>query len=285
VYLDSHGGGGLGAAQYRYVLEVRDGATARWLASDLRTCPDCSDSELVEGVSVAAGALLRSVLDDARGLSEPVSKRDRADHGARLLKLAADGEGSWAAHVRLAKQALRAGAGGAAALRLAELFFENGELDLLAEYAQKTLDLGVTGDATVRAYEIAGLAHWYYGRWREAASAFERVLRIDPARKGVADKLEFARVAMNHPGDAVTQLEERWRVLGSLRIAGSDLGQIAVRAGGGNPAYLLLGGTSFERRRFAEALAYYEKVIATDPTSAVAKEGRHRALQALTTPP
>src|SRR5882724_9379859 len=123
VYLDSHGGGGLGAAQYRYVLEVRDGATARWLASDLRTCPDCSDSELVEGVSVAAGALLRSVLDDARGLSGPVSKRDRADHGARLLKLAADGEGSWAAHVRLAKQALRAGAGGAAALRLAELFF------------------------------------------------------------------------------------------------------------------------------------------------------------------
>jgi tetratricopeptide (TPR) repeat protein len=199
--------------------------------------------------------------------------------------LAGEGDATWASRVHLAKQALSAGAGGAAAVRLAELFFENSELDLLAEYSQKALEIGVTGDATVRAYEMAGLAHWYYGRWREAASYFERVLRIDPARKGIADKLEFARVAMNHPGDPVLQLEERWRVLGSLRIAGSDLGQIAVRAGGGNPAYLLLAHTSFERRRFADALAYYEKVIVSDPTNAAAKEGRHRALQALTAPP
>jgi hypothetical protein len=247
-----------------------------WLVST--TCRDCSDSELSDSTRQIVLSAWKGM---ARAELSPeeieVPSSDRRNKGAKLLRLADDEERPGFERVYLLKQAIRAGAGAAAHLRLAEIFLLCGAYAEAEDQAAQAAAKGGKADG------LMGLILWSTGRWAEALPVYARLVRANPRDDHYQSKLDELERRTHDYRPIAAQAAEALS-LNNLSKA-EQLARIALlSARPERKARLVLAATSLKSLAYADALAQYLAVLQADPDNQEALAGRRIAEEAMRRP-
>lgn len=238
------------------------------------TCQDCSDTELADAmrqlVSRAWKAMRRAELPPQE---IEISAQDRRGKAAKLFRQAADEHLLVFDQIYLLKKAIRLGAGGQAFLQLAQVFFASGSYEESEDYAAKAAAKGEKADALI------GPTLWFTGRWAEALPVFQKLARDFPNDEHWQKALDELEKRLRDGRGPLGQAESELKRGDTAKAA--QLARIALAAGRGTKAHLILAKASLEASSYADALAQFLSVLDAEPTNAEAQAGRQKAEEAL----
>jgi hypothetical protein len=237
-------------------------------------CQDCSDTELADAtrqlVSRALKAMRRAELPPQE---TEVSAQDRRGKAAKLLKQAADEQLPVFDQIYLLKKAIHAGAGGQAFLQLAQLFFASGSYEEAEDYAGKAAAKGEKADVFI------GPTLWFTGRWAEALPVFQKLVHDFPNDDHWQKALDELEKRIRDGRGPLGQAEAELKRGDPAKAA--QLARIALAAGRGTKAHLILGKASLEASSNADAIAQFISVLDAEPSNADALAGKQKAEEAL----
>jgi hypothetical protein len=245
--------------------------TSAWGPWTMSTsCVDCSDTDLTES---ARQLVLRTWKSMKRAELAPqnieVTAQDRRNKGAKLLAAAGNEQLSAFEQIYLLKKAIQAGAGGPAFLELADIFFNCQGYQEAEDYLAKAAAKGAKTDS------LRGAILWFTGRWPDAEPVFERLAESAPQephlQRALAELKRRNRDYRSLPGQAEAELAS------GDAIKAAQLARIALAAGRGTKAHLVLAKAALESGNYADALAQFLAVLDADPNNADAIAGKKRA--------
>ncbi len=238
------------------------------------TCLDCSDSDLADATQqlvVRAWKAMTKAETPPQNIK--VTRQDRSDKGAKLLSAAHDENLSAFDQIYLLKKAIQAGAGRRAFLDLAQAFYDCQGYQEAEDYLAKAAAEGADVDF------LLGPVLWFSGRSIDAQPVFERLALASPNDEQLQHALaEVRRRGQDYHG--VLWQAEAELARGDA-IQAIELGRIALAAGRGTRAHLVLGKASAALHDDAGALAEFMAVLDDDPDNATALAGEKAAAESL----